>query len=209
MSAAISLRKSTAPAMPIVGEALAAAQDVVEAHWQKHDREPRYAFVDCTPSELIDCIQANQRFLEDLPTIEELREISAACRSYPRASSLSVITESIVTLVGSFPHANMPDPRTYVRMLISDAQALRLPDLVVAHACTVMRRTLQYPPPIASFLEACEQQMHRWHAYGNCAERLIRARERLGRVIGVQQQKLQSMTELGSRLADELEGATL
>jgi hypothetical protein len=195
MSAAISIRKNTAPALPVVSEALAGAQEVIEAHWQKHDREPRYAFVDCTPSELADCIHRNENLLADLPTFQELRDISAACRTYPRASSLNVITESIATLVGSFPHANMPDPRTYVRMLIADAKALQLPDVVVSHACTVMRRTLQYPPPIASFLGECELQMHRWHAYGQHAERLIRAREKLEHVIAVQQRKLQSMTE--------------
>jgi hypothetical protein len=107
------------------------------------------------------------------PTEQHLTELCNQMEhGFQRATS-EQIQEQLALLLGAFPSSNTPDPMVYSRMMLNEVLAAKPSVIALIMACSELRRTLQWPPPIADVLKAIRQQEMRWRYQLHCASELL------------------------------------
>jgi hypothetical protein len=68
----------------------------------------------------------------------------------------------IAMLVGSFANANPGNPEAYIGMMVEEVMAESPSLVVLASACSRIRRTVKFPPTTAEVIEAIKEETELW-----------------------------------------------
>lgn len=154
------------------------------------DTKPRAIFEGADDKYIRETIEFDRRTLAKFPTVVEINRLISCIRSASPLADKAFIGHQLSHLIACFPHSNIPDPASYFRSLIHDVFERQYPEMLIVDACVTARRTFDYPPSIAKFLELCDQRSKYWRTTTWIAERVIESRERLESAIAYWEQYL-------------------
>lgn len=159
---------------------LATAEPWLVTEWHGYDEIEKF-------------IARNRASLDSFPTPEQLDALLSLAKSRATKCSRPHVTREIAKLVGSFPHAQIPDTKTYVQAMIDDVLDAGIPDDIVIAACIEARRTERYPPPISVFLTICERHAARFGSVIALVTKLREVRLKFERAIEAQHKRLSDL----------------
>jgi hypothetical protein len=74
----------------------------------------------------------------------------------------NAVSVLLAQLVGSFPTSNLPDAKTFTRVLLDDVMALEPSYVALESACRKLRRTQKFLPSISEVIAAIEKEQDAW-----------------------------------------------
>jgi len=130
-------------------------------------------FLEAEPDSLEDADKHISVLMRSKPSEQHLTELSVQIEHGFRRATPEQIQKQLAALLGAFPSSYAPDPTVYSRMMLNEVMTAEPSIIVLAMACAELRRTRQWPPPIADVLKAIQEQELRWQHYRRDASTIL------------------------------------
>jgi hypothetical protein len=130
-------------------------------------------FAEAEPHSLEDADKCIAELQALKPSEQDLNDIALQIENGRLRATSEQIQEQLALLLGAFPSSNAPDPIVYSRMMLNEVTAAEPSVIALTMACSELRRTLQWPPPIPDVLKAIRQEELRWRYRLRCASVIV------------------------------------